>query len=100
MVMGRVVTYDALSNTYYLPAEHAAALTRPAAPNNFAAFMQYIPLLGGIEDGIIVSIYQNLRSRQRRHLCQLAGLAPTTSSGGVGGCATRSVLRIAIMTVA
>lgn len=53
MVTGMIVDYDAESKTYYLPPEHAACLTRAAAPNNFAVTAQYIPLLGGIEDRIV-----------------------------------------------
>lgn len=53
MVAGRIVQYDPATHTYRLPAEHAAALTRAAAPNNIAAFMQYIPLLGSVEDGVL-----------------------------------------------
>lgn len=55
MVVGRIVEYDPATNTYHLPAEHAAALTRAAAPNNIAAFTQYIGLLGSVEDGIVDS---------------------------------------------
>jgi ubiquinone/menaquinone biosynthesis C-methylase UbiE len=55
MVVGRVVDYDPDTATYWLPPEHAAALTRVAAPNNVAAFMQYIGLLGSVEDGIVAS---------------------------------------------
>jgi hypothetical protein len=53
MVVGAIVEYDPAGNTYCLPPEHAAALTRNAAPNNIAAFTQYIPLLGSVEDGIV-----------------------------------------------
>jgi 2-polyprenyl-3-methyl-5-hydroxy-6-metoxy-1,4-benzoquinol methylase len=53
MVTGRIVDYDASTDTYYLPPEHAASLTRAATPNNMAMFMQYIPLLGAVEDGIV-----------------------------------------------
>ena len=53
MVTGRVVNYDASSDTYHLPPEHAASLTRVATPNNMAMFMQYIPLLGAVEDAIV-----------------------------------------------
>jgi ubiquinone/menaquinone biosynthesis C-methylase UbiE len=55
MVVGRIVEYDADTTAYHLPREHAAALTRAAAPNNIAAFMQYIGLLGSVEDGIVES---------------------------------------------
>jgi len=53
MVTGRVVEYDPATGAYRLPPEHAACLTRDAAPNNIAAFAQYVPLLGTVEDGII-----------------------------------------------
>ncbi|GAB4415847.1 MAG: class I SAM-dependent methyltransferase [Anaerolineae bacterium] len=55
MVVGRIIEHDPETNTYRLPAEHAAALTRAAAPNNIAAFTQYIGLLGSVEDGIVDS---------------------------------------------
>ncbi|QIN78037.1 methyltransferase domain-containing protein [Rubrobacter marinus] len=53
MVVGGVVEHDPESDTYRLPPEHAASLTRDAAPDNVAAFMQYIPLLGSVEDRIV-----------------------------------------------
>lgn len=55
MVTGRVVDYDPELRAYRLPPEHATMLTRAAAPNNMAAFMQYIPLLGSVEDGVVAS---------------------------------------------
>ena len=55
MVTGRIVDYAPATETYVLPAEHAASLTRAAAPNNLAMFAQYIPLLGAVEDGIVRS---------------------------------------------
>jgi ubiquinone/menaquinone biosynthesis C-methylase UbiE len=57
MVTGRIIDYDPITDTYHLPAEHAASLTRNAVPNNVAAFMQYIPLLGSVEDGIVDSFH-------------------------------------------
>ncbi len=53
MVVGGMVDHQPDHSTYSLPAEHAAFLTRAAAPDNIAAFAQYIPLLGGVEDGIV-----------------------------------------------
>lgn len=53
MVAGRVVEYDAATKQYWLPAAHAACLTRAAAPNNLAAYAQYIPLLGSVEERIL-----------------------------------------------
>jgi SAM-dependent methyltransferase len=38
---------------YSLPPEHAACLTRAAAPDNIAVFAQYIPMMGAMEDRII-----------------------------------------------
>jgi SAM-dependent methyltransferase len=53
MVAADVVGYDQRSQTYSLPPDHAACLTRASAPNNFAVFAQYIPLLGSVEDDIV-----------------------------------------------
>lgn len=58
MVTGQIINYDSAHQTYGLPAEHAAFLTRDASPDNIAAFMQYISLLGCVEDQIIHCFYQ------------------------------------------
>jgi 2-polyprenyl-3-methyl-5-hydroxy-6-metoxy-1,4-benzoquinol methylase len=55
MLVGGIVEHDPEEGTYYLPEEHAAFLTRAASPDNVAAFTQYIPLLGSVEDGIVES---------------------------------------------
>ncbi len=55
MLAGRVVEYDPANATYFLPPEHASSLTRAAGPDNLALYMQYIPLLGNVEEGIIKS---------------------------------------------
>lgn len=53
MVTGRVIEYNPETETYVLSPEHATSLTRAATPNNMAMFMQYIALLGAVEDGIV-----------------------------------------------
>jgi len=53
MVTSGIVTVDSQSLHYQLPPEHAAYLTRAAGANNFAAFTQYVPILGQVEDAII-----------------------------------------------
>ncbi|MEO1235917.1 MAG: class I SAM-dependent methyltransferase [Planctomycetota bacterium] len=53
MACGKLVEYDAASRTFHLPAEHAAWLTRAAAPNNLAVTMQWISVLGHVEDQIV-----------------------------------------------
>jgi len=50
---GQVVTYDANENTYALPPEHAACLTRAAGPANLAVQSQYIPLLAAVQPKIL-----------------------------------------------
>ena len=57
MVTGQIVNYDPADETYELPAEHAACLTRGAKPANFAATMQWFSVLGGVE-GKIVECFQ------------------------------------------
>lgn len=53
MTVGGIVEHDPEEGTYHLPPEHAAFLTRAASPENIAAFAQYIPLLGSVEDPIV-----------------------------------------------
>jgi 2-polyprenyl-3-methyl-5-hydroxy-6-metoxy-1,4-benzoquinol methylase len=53
MVVGKIVEYNPELQTYFLPLEHAACLTREATPDNLAVFTQYIPLLGTVEDRIL-----------------------------------------------
>ena len=48
-----VVEYAPTTARYRLPPEHAAWLTRAATPDNVAVTMQYIPLLGAIEDDVV-----------------------------------------------
>jgi 2-polyprenyl-3-methyl-5-hydroxy-6-metoxy-1,4-benzoquinol methylase len=53
MTTGGIIEYDPYRETYRLPPEHAAYLTRAAVPNNLAVTTQFIPLLGAVEDQII-----------------------------------------------
>ncbi len=57
MVSGRIIDYDPVHAAYSLSPEYASWLTRAASPNNMAAFTQYIPLLGSVEDLIIDCFY-------------------------------------------
>jgi SAM-dependent methyltransferase len=53
MVAGRVVEYDPASQTYTLPRQRAALLTRAAGPDNLSRTAQFIPMLGEVEQKII-----------------------------------------------
>jgi 2-polyprenyl-3-methyl-5-hydroxy-6-metoxy-1,4-benzoquinol methylase len=53
MVAGRIVNFDAEQHAYFLPREHAALLTRGATPVNFAATMQWVAVLGTVEEKIV-----------------------------------------------
>jgi len=53
MVIGKIVTYDSYNDLYFLPRENAALLTRTTKIYNFAASMQWIPILGQVEDEIV-----------------------------------------------
>jgi 2-polyprenyl-3-methyl-5-hydroxy-6-metoxy-1,4-benzoquinol methylase len=53
MVVGRIVEYDPQDETYRLPPEHAAFLTRAATPDNIAVTAQFVPLMGSVEDRIV-----------------------------------------------
>ncbi|MBN9523986.1 class I SAM-dependent methyltransferase [bacterium] len=60
MTVGGVVEHDPAADTYTLPAEHAAFLTRAAAPNNMAAAMQWVGVLGAVEDDVAAAFRHGL----------------------------------------
>jgi len=53
LVVGRIVINDPALETYHLPADHAAWLTREAGADNLALYSQDIGLLGSVEDKIV-----------------------------------------------
>ncbi len=58
MATGGIVEIDPDGPRYRLPAEHAAWLTRAAAPNNFAVMAQFVGQLGAVEDQIVDCFYK------------------------------------------
>lgn len=58
VVTGGIVTYDPEDETYRLPPEHAALLTRRASPHNLAVTAQYIPILAEFEEDILACFRQ------------------------------------------
>jgi ubiquinone/menaquinone biosynthesis C-methylase UbiE len=57
MVVGRIIDYTAEERMYYLPRSHSAWLTR-MAEENLARLLQYIALMGQVEDRI-VEVFQH-----------------------------------------
>ena len=53
MTTGRIVEHDGAAGSYWLPAGHAAWLTRAAGMRNLATGMQYIGLMALVEDQIV-----------------------------------------------
>ena len=53
MTTARIVEHDAAKGTYWLPAEHAASITRAAGPNNLATFAEFVSQMGMVEDGVV-----------------------------------------------
>jgi SAM-dependent methyltransferase len=53
LVLGGFVDYEPQGGLYSLPPEHAAFLTREAAPDNIAPFAQYITTMGQVEDKVL-----------------------------------------------
>jgi SAM-dependent methyltransferase len=53
LAAGRIVEYDPVARTYWLPCEHAAALTRAAGPDNLAELAQIVSLLAQVETAIV-----------------------------------------------
>lgn len=52
MTVGGIIHYEPTPQTYRLPAEHAAFLTRAAKSDNFAVYFQHIGSLGSVEEAI------------------------------------------------
>jgi SAM-dependent methyltransferase len=50
MVTARIVDFDPTVQTYALPPEHAASLTRGAPLGKFAVYAQHVALLGAVQD--------------------------------------------------
>ncbi|HUZ45437.1 MAG TPA: class I SAM-dependent methyltransferase [Terriglobia bacterium] len=48
-----VVEMDSTYQRFFIPAEHAAFLTRAAGANNIGVYTQYIAVMGAVEDEII-----------------------------------------------
>lgn len=57
LVAAQVVEYDAQTEAYSLPAEHAAYLVRGSEPINMAAFSQWVAVLGAVEDQVVEAFY-------------------------------------------
>ena len=53
MVVSGIIAYDGIARTYSLAPEHAASLTRAAGANNLAKFMQYVSVLGNVEEAVV-----------------------------------------------
>lgn len=53
MVTGAIVEYDAVNRSYFLPAEHAACLTRAAPLGNLAVYAQFIPMSGSMQERLL-----------------------------------------------
>jgi ubiquinone/menaquinone biosynthesis C-methylase UbiE len=55
MATGGVVEHNAAEQTFRLPPEHAAWLTRAASPNNLAVSTQFVAILGMVEDEAVAA---------------------------------------------
>ncbi|UUO06268.1 methyltransferase domain-containing protein [Blastopirellula sp. J2-11] len=53
LVSAQVIDFDRAEQSYRLPAEHAALLTRAATPSNLASVAQWIAVLGYVETQIV-----------------------------------------------
>ncbi len=53
MTAGGIIEFDPETQTYELPEEHEKLVTRAGGPLNVASTMQYIALLGQVEDDVV-----------------------------------------------
>ena len=73
-----------------LPPEHAAALTRTARPNNLAASVQWIPLLGAVEDEIVSASSAAAACPTRPTVASHAVMAEESDQTVVASCSSGS----------
>ena len=57
MTVGQFVVYNPENQTYCLPPEHAATLTRAAGADNLALYSQHVSQLGAVETQIVDCFY-------------------------------------------
>ena len=57
MFTGGIIEYNEENQTFTLPGEHSAWLTRKATPNNIAVTAQWLSVLAGVEDKIVDCFY-------------------------------------------
>jgi 2-polyprenyl-3-methyl-5-hydroxy-6-metoxy-1,4-benzoquinol methylase len=55
MTVARVIEHDPVKGTYWLPAEHAAAITHAAGPGDMGVFAEFLSQMGNVEDKIVES---------------------------------------------
>ena len=53
LTVGEIISYQPENQTYQLPPEHAAALTRAAGADNLAVYSQHVSQLGAVETQIV-----------------------------------------------
>jgi hypothetical protein len=53
MVTGKIIEYDSVTDKFWLAKEKSQYLTREKNIYNFAASMQWIPILSQVEDEIV-----------------------------------------------
>lgn len=69
MVTGRIVTYDPLTTTYHLPAEHAAILTTDAPLGNFAVPARFVAQMGAVQDLVVDCLKTGRGTRYDEYPC-------------------------------
>lgn len=55
LVTANIVLYHPADASYWLPPEHAAYLSRKAGSDNMAPFMQYLGMMGEVEDKVVAA---------------------------------------------
>lgn len=69
MVTGGIVTYDLKQQTYYLPPERAACLTRGAPLGNIAVAANAIPVISAVHDRIVACFETGEGTRYEDYPC-------------------------------
>ncbi|MEP3275344.1 MAG: methyltransferase domain-containing protein [Stappiaceae bacterium] len=91
MVTSGVVDYERASNTYRLPAEHAAFLTRAASPNNIAVTCQFVGVAAAVEEEMLARFHDGAGTHYH-HYCRFHEVMAEDSGQTVVAALTDHIL--------
>lgn len=94
MVTSGIAEYDPDAETYSLPPEHAALLTRAARPDNMAVTCQFIGVMASVEDDMVTR-FRDGKGTQYRDYCRFHDVMAEDSAQLVVSALIEHILPVA-----